>query len=85
MSPVSPAQIEADLYILGWDDPSPYDLESVETLEELAALNRVLEENGLPTARDYGDELNPIAAKLGIIYDDSQGTMVPLRGGNNNG
>jgi hypothetical protein len=81
--PISPDQIKADLYVLGWDDPSPYDLQSLETLEALAAQNRMLEENGIKVSWDYGYEMNPIAAKLGLKYEDSQGTMVPLTGGNN--
>jgi hypothetical protein len=83
--PINPIQIEADLYVLGWDDPTEYDIESVEILEALAAQNRMLEENGIKVSWDYGDEMNPIAAKLGLKYDDSQGTMIPLPGGNNVG
>jgi hypothetical protein len=72
---LKPEQLQADFYVLGWDDPTPYDVESVETLEGLAEMNRIQAENGQPQRLDYGDEMNLIAKKLGIPFDDSQGHL----------
>lgn len=79
--PLKPEQLQSDLIILGWDNPTPYDIESVETLEALSAMNRVQADNGEPQCLDYGDEMNAIAEKLGIPFVDSQGHL-PLGGSN---
>jgi hypothetical protein len=38
-------------------------------------MNRIQAENGQPQRLDYGDEMNLIAKKLGIPFDDSQGHL----------
>ena len=85
---LKPEQLQADIYMLHLDPASDQDIEDITTLEDLAETNRIFKENGIPVNEDYGDDLNWMAERLGIIHDDTEVMSFdnpPPIGGNNNG
>jgi hypothetical protein len=68
-------QIKSDEVMLGYaglPDPEEWS-EEIQIVEEIAYLDRTLEQNGRTLTHDYG-ELNWLAEMLGLPLDKSGGT-----------